>query len=329
MIPTRHPVLLAAISAALLIVACDEPDTPPELLDYQYVVNQLTLPATFMEAFELGVDLDGDSNARPDNQLGQVIAAVRDQSDLPVQSNVDRALDQGQTIALIHLAASTLESSFRARADLYLGEDPSTPPCSDIACGQHFDGETRFETSADGQPRHPIEGLIFQSRFRGDHGQMTLELPLLAGQPPLTVDLIGVVMEADVSEDGLISGKIGAALPAYELETTLLPLVVDLIAQETADDCSEPDAQPGCCTPGSDGELVFQLLDGDNDCLIDLDEILTHPLIGTLLIPDVDLLDARGVYDPALHRQDLDGVPDSLSLGVGFTAVGARFDLPR
>ncbi len=45
--------------------------------------------------------------------------------------------------------------------------------------------------------------------------------------------------------------------------------------------------------------------------------------MGSLLSPDVDRLDETGAFKP---RRD--GIKDSLSIGLGFTAVPASFSAP-
>ena len=83
---------------------------------------------------------------------------------------------------------------------------------------------------------------------------------------------------------------------------------------------------PPCCDEGSTGETLVDLFDEEpepsGDCTITLDELKNNDLISSLLAPDVDLFDADGNFNP---RQDM--VKDSLSLGVGFSAVGAVFTI--
>ena len=68
----------------------------------------------------------------------------------------------------------------------------------------------------------------------------------------------------------------------------------------------------------------------DPDCAVTLEELGNNSLISSLLAPDVDLFDCSGgewptgcCFDPRV-----DGVKDSLSVGLGFTGVGATFTLP-
>ena len=48
--------------------------------------------------------------------------------------------------------------------------------------------------------------------------------------------------------------------------------------------------------------------------------------MGALLAPDVDLLDSNNgdIFDPGK-----DGIEDCLSVGIGFHATRAQFDLPE
>jgi hypothetical protein len=54
---------------------------------------------------------------------------------------------------------------------------------------------------------------------------------------------------------------------------------------------------------------------------VTLAELRDNALLGLLLEPDVDLLDEDGEQHP-------DGVPDSVSLGISFTAVPAQYEIP-
>jgi hypothetical protein len=59
---------------------------------------------------------------------------------------------------------------------------------------------------------------------------------------------------------------------------------------------------------------------GNNDGSIEPNEVVNNALVVALLGPDLDLFDAMGNFNP-----NTDGVQDSISLGVGFTAVQAIF----
>ena len=59
------------------------------------------------------------------------------------------------------------------------------------------------------------------------------------------------------------------------------------------------------------------------DCKVSLEEVKDSNLIKSLLTPDVDLMDSTGAFNPLK-----DGEKDSLSLGVGFTAISGSFPIP-
>ena len=62
------------------------------------------------------------------------------------------------------------------------------------------------------------------------------------------------------------------------------------------------------------------LFDENEDGMVTEEELRANALIeSTVGNPDLDLFDGDGQFDP-----NVDGVKDSLSLGLGFTAVGAR-----
>jgi hypothetical protein len=91
---------------------------------------------------------------------------------------------------------------------------------------------------------------------------------------------------------------------------------------DCADDAGCPAGAPMCdvdlgtCTCGAsecDGNLR-------GDYRIGVDEFKADDDIRTVLLPELDLLAADGSFDPGA-----DGEPDSVSLGFGFTCVGASF----
>lgn len=84
---------------------------------------------------------------------------------------------------------------------------------------------------------------------------------------------------------------------------------------------SSPDSRIGACIYVS--EDAIDLYDGDGDCHVSASEIRAGRDSLLLFAPDLDLLDAQGNYAP-----NQDGVVDSISLGLRFTAVRATFDTP-
>lgn len=141
---------------------------------------------------------------------------------------------------------------------------------------------------------------------------------VFAGTSPILVNLVGARVEADITATNLSIGRLGGGITEAEIDNVLIPGLADGMNGFIADDCPG-----GVCSPGSDGEQLLLLFDSDSDGTITADELRTNALIMSLLAPDIDLFDSAGNYNPRG-----DGIKDSLSFGVGFTAVGAVFDLP-
>jgi hypothetical protein len=150
-----------------------------------------------------------------------------------------------------------------------------------------------------------------------------------------------------VAADGM-SARLGAALARDDLDAEVLPAVADLFNAIIARDLPAPDPQTlldlfdhgipctaevpcppdvamcdiplgateGTCTceaEACDGRLA-------GDAIISADELRVDDLLGSILTPDVDLFDAAGNFNPRV-----DGVMDSISLGVGLDLVPASF----
>lgn len=296
----------------------------PAGTDSQYVADTVTLPATASQAQQLGLDLDGDPQNRPDNALGQILSTLAAQSDGPgLQESVDEGVATGELIMLLNLRATSTSTATKAGLWVLLGENPTPAACAspdDMVCGNHLTGTATFDISADSPPDAALAGQIVGGKFTGGPGQVKLQLSIGEGDP-LDLNLIGAKVDVTVGPDGLMSGKVGGAIEDSDLQNNVLPGIVDLLSGSVTEDC--PNTAPPCCTEGSTGETVIDLFDENDDCMITLEELKESDLISSLLAPDVDLLDENGDYNPRV-----DGVKDSLSLGIGFTGTGASFPAP-
>jgi hypothetical protein len=296
-------------------------------VDYQYVADTITMPTSATQAQQLGLDLDGDPQGRPDNALGQILSTLASQGDVDLQESIDEQVLEGGLLLLFTLKATGLTTAADAGGWVLLGDNPTPEPCTDpldiLTCGQHLDGNGTFTLAAGSPTDAVLHGNIIASKFTGGPGKITLELSLgdVAG---ITVNLIGARMEVSVSETGLTSGKIGGAITDDELNNSVLPAIVTVMDESIGEDCLG--SPPTCCVEGSTGETLIDLFDDCSDgstscdCAVDLEELRTNDLISSLLAPDVDLLDADGSFNP---RKD--EVKDALSLGIGFTATTASF----
>jgi len=282
-----------------------------------YVFDDIVVPTSESQAKELALDIDG--NGTKDNALGKVISTLLSfSSDSDVQGNLDQAVAEGEVILIANLAYESFESS-NGLMNLYQGDNPSNEPCAGDVCGKHLDGSTGFDISAASPLDNQIAGALNAGVFRGSHGKVTIPLPL--GDTLTTLSVIEAATVVEASETSMLDGLLGGGITKDEIDNKLLPAVAELIQNQTADECTG--SAPNCCDEGSNGATIMSLFDENGDCTVTAMELQNNALLQNLLAPDLDLLDESGKINPGS-----DGVLDSLSLGVGYSAVGARFDLP-
>jgi hypothetical protein len=321
----------------LSLAACGGDDivdpvcTAPQGTDYTFVVNQVLVPTNSAEATQLALDIDGTEPIRNDNALGIALANLAAQANLDLKTAVEGAVNAGDIILLVNVKSEDLSNAVCAGVGVYLGANPGTEPCEspeDTICGRHLDGNTGFDISADSPTDTVIGGQILGGQFQlgpnNPPGNFTIELDLIPGAEPIALNLIGArVKISSVTETGLSGGILGGAITQEDLQTSIMPAIQVLVADAVAADC--PGEAPDCgCPENSAGQLILNLFDTNDDCLVSVEEIQQNELVASILNPDLDLLDETGNYNPGA-----DGVADSLSLGLGFSATTATFTPPQ
>ena len=342
----RLPVLILAVAMPSLLLACGGVEDVGGNIDAgvdsgptvcmpegsnTYVVNQVNVPLSSAEAVgTYGFDLDGDDE--PENKVGSTLATLKNNVNVDVPASVDKAINEGSAILLVDLKSSDLANASCASASVYLGANPDPTPClddTDTVCAQHLAGTGQFDIADSSPTDATVVGRIIGGVFEGgpdaEEGASTIviELPVIAGAPPLRLSLLGAHIDIQqVAEGGLMEGRLGGAVPVSDVEMSILPTLHTYVDDIITADCTI--AAPDCCAdPESTGKTLLGIFDVDKDCTVPLEEMQDNPLIGSLLDPDVDMLDADGNYAP-----NADGVQDSLSLGLGFSATTAVFTAP-
>lgn len=325
-----------ATSASLALVACGGDETggggnqpieiDPAGLHTQFVVNALTVPQSAAEATAVALDLDGDN--RPDNALGGLLGALVTQANLDLQTGIDEQLDDATFTTLVSMKATSLANANGAGAYIFFGENPMPVACTDVldplTCGKHLEGGASFDISAASPTpaEASIGGIIAGGSFSGGPGTISIELPLGDGAP-LRLNLIASHLEVDATATGLTAGKLSGAITNDDVINDLMPAVQVLVQDIIDEDCTPVGDDCGCVAD-STAITVLNFFDTDGSCDVPLQELMDNSLVGaTILNPDLDLLDETGAYNPGV-----DGVDDSLSIGIGFTAVPATFTLP-
>jgi hypothetical protein len=305
-------------AAALALAGCDEPcneaddDTgcspwgpqDPGGKDTFYVVDRMWLPTTPELARDFALNLDGDAQNRGDNMLERIFAYLGDAiPDLDPQASTDEAIDSGTLVTLNRIKATALTTATGVGLWLYFGRDDG---------GESFTVEPWSPADA------KVTGQIVGGQISAGPG--TVMVGINIGLPePLLLRLIGARVRGNVTEGAIGSEATPALLGGAILKEDLIEAFWAQFQQTLASDC---DADCNCVV-GSRGESVRDLLDEDPDCTISLAEIEQSNLIAQLTVPDVDLLDADGNFNP---RDD--GVLDSVAIGLAFTSVGAVFTAP-
>jgi hypothetical protein len=334
----------------------------PSGTDYTYAISLLKMPETAQQANTYGLDLDGDPRDRPDNALGQILSTLGMQGNLSLQDTVDGQIASGDIVILASMKATSLSTATKVGMWLYMGDkDNITPtPCTDPenptveTCGKHLDGSGMFAVATDSPTDAKVYGQVIGGKFDGWSGAapVQLELSLVEGAT-LKVNLIGTKIVANqVSEDAMTDGIIGGAITKKELDTSVMPSMVDILNSTITEYCTltpvncedpeSPNCKPCGCEDNSNGRVILDLFDefplaGEEgtavagkkgDCAVSLEELQQNSLIKSLLAPDVDLLNCPNAdSDPAdcTYEPRVDGVKDSLSLGLGFNAIKADF----
>lgn len=302
--------------------ADDDGGVNPDGEDNTYVIDSLTVPGDQGEADDLALDIDGDGST--ENKVGNLFALLSSAADLDVSGAVNEQIALGNIILLTSIKATDLADATGVGMYVYLGENADPAACPDgvtdpAQCGLHLQGGASFDVSADSPPGAEVVGAIAGGEFVGGPGSVTIELALSALGEPITLTLVNARVETSVSADGLTSGILGGALTSADVESQVYPAVADVVNGliEGDPEC-DLEAVPCSCATGSTGGLILGLLDvapegGDADCIITPEEVAANGLVdSTLGTPDLDL-------DPEIEGDD------AVSIGIGFSAVGAVF----
>lgn len=285
----------------------------------QYVADTIIIPTMTGQSGMLALDIDKDG--RPDNGLGNALSALANEG-VDLQPTVTDGVNTGSSIILADLQATALDNASGVGLRFYLGGNPNPPACSDVTmpdtCGMHLMGGASFDFIVGSPDDALIGGRLIDGTFKAQApGTVTLNLSFVEGKPPTTLKLIGTRTEFTVKADGTMSGELVGAISPALLSPVASQLIIDLITK----DCIG--TFPDCCTADSPGKFFLDLIDSnDEDCMVTSEQVASNSIIRSLLSPDVDMFNGT-TFDPGV-----DGVDDSISLGLGFSAVGATFARP-
>jgi hypothetical protein len=167
--------------------------------DYTYVVSDVDLPTTEVEALALGLDIDERANDGADNRLGAVLATLLAPRNVDPEAILDGAIARGEIVVLVDVSARDLANASGVGFRLFEGE----------ATGPGTFEATAFDNNV-------AAGRIVNGRFTGAAAELTLRLGAIDGVP-ITLHLRDAKLQLDaMSLDSWGPGKIGGAIAASD-----------------------------------------------------------------------------------------------------------------
>lgn len=290
----------------------------------KYVADSVTVPQSYKD---FAIDLNGDGEV--DNQIGNLVAALS-AGGFDIQGGVDESLAAGSLILLFD--ARSTDPSFRkdrcAATTVQLGQPMPMP---DFSGAGHFTPDASKTAGTFHSPL--VDGRFDSPPPPATKGPVSVTIALpLTGSEPVPLNLIGAHLQYTRDDRGkLIGGQLQGAIPQGDVQTQIVPAVARLLTAKVQQPMTPDDMKLGAffdtggtpdpaCSAGTcknpDGSCAVA-----GDKKIDICEVATHPVVSRLLEPDVQMTDGEGHYAP--NKQN--GQKDSLSLGLGFGAVGAAF----
>jgi hypothetical protein len=279
---------------------------------FRFVFESMSLP-TAAQLFASDVNGDG----RPDNAFANIINALNSQS-LDLQGEIDAELKNGQLIVLLSLATEFATPAPDQRATVTLLAGIPVKPSEHVYI---------VDASV---PPLALVGRIVAGRFVSDDPHVAGSVPNRDIRIPFgpgasaVLPVHGLGLAFDVRGDGsaISNGQLTGSVRQVDVQSQLVPalaagmthLIQNAPASPTAQTIQQLFDKGACTNPNG---TVAQAGDG----VIDVCELLTSPLVMALLQPDVQIWDANGNYAP----NPLGGNPDSMSIGLGFSAIAASY----
>jgi hypothetical protein len=300
-------------------VRADAAPRNPEGTHHPFVIDSITVPTSSAEAQQMGLDVDHDDEV--DNALGSIVALLS-ANGADLNATISEQIAVGTLIHLTDLQTNGFDDADAVALYVWKGGNPSPEPCLDQfddICRQHLSGTGSFDGLTDAPQNAMIFGEVTAAHYGGGGGSIELEVPLFISDTALHLKLVAARAEVDVAETGLTEGHLAGAVTSSFLESNVIPelhVILNIVVER---DCTG--TYPDCCIPDTDGDVAVGLFDSDHSCTLTLAELQDSAILDSLLTPDVDVLDGEGF-------EGQDGVLDSVSLGVLFSAVPAIYETP-
>jgi len=266
---------------------------------FRFVVHGVKLPSNTRQ---YAVDVDGDGRA--ENGFANIISALAGQS-IDLQSGLDAQFKSAASSTLITVLTETATPA------------PDQAALVMISSGKTVDASQRVFASDPTAPVTTLSGRIVGGRFQSEaprHGgavvARSLALPIGPSASPLPVQ--GLEIAFDIAADGatLSNGQWTGSVKHPDFQAVFLPALAEVLLAAI---------QGSAAIAGPISKVLgISATSGQSAAA---DALAANPLIRSLIAPDVQIWDLAGAYAP----NPLHGMPDSLSIGIGFSATRATY----
>jgi hypothetical protein len=294
-----------------------ETGTPPPALTCKadksdckdFVMNKIIMP--IKDAAKYGLQKDNKSY----NALGDILGALANLAPtMNFQDSVDQSVNSGKTIILMRIQAGDLMNEPNAAGQTWVGAETACcptagddrPKCADEAAKTCFNPAkaSSFKVGSSSPKDATFAGKIAAGNMSCSASKLQLTLALSSAPtvPPLSLNLIGVQVRGTLAASGtsITDGVLAGAATQAEVDNNLIPTVAKMLSATLSDPTVQKTTKDAIIT-------IFDT--SPTDGKIDVKEVSDNKLIKSFLTPDVD--------------GDGDGIPELLSLGIGYNALSA------
>jgi hypothetical protein len=319
-----------AILSCGMLWGCQKTDDAGDSLEtgsmsLKFVVKNVQIPRGLTE---YSTDLDGDGKA--DNRFIDINTQLTKMG----QDMAQQFYDMFSTGTPAFLVEASSAGSGKVQMQMHFGDDTS-----DTA--DRFSGSAGFTLAPEDTNTPAMIGSYQKGKVQAGPGNTSFPLPkcLFMLSQNVIINVVDNYITAKITE-GEIQGQINACIPWSEVQSKILPSIVEFFnnPDASAKDSACRIRGPGGGGPHGDGgpprhgdggwgdggrsgdwekkrgdgrAHMLEELDTDKDGKISADEVLNHRMLKDQLVADIDT--------------DKDGKKDCLSFGVGFTAVTASW----
>lgn len=275
------------------------PDTGvlPSML--QTVISKLNIPKDGTEyAYDYVANAPCTSGTNCKNKLGAIANALTSAGlqGFDFQSNVDAMLQQGTFLLLMELFGKSLTDDPTVSLQAFIGKDKDDPPNA----SNNFTGTGEFTIDPKSPMDLKLQGKIAGGKLEAGPGSLVIVIPTGATPPQVNVKQCRIqATVADNPTAAITSGKLYGLIPWTDVDGKIIPEI-----QKGVDATYK-----AASTPAATKALMKTLFDKNGDGTITVDEIRNSDLLKLILAPDVDSTGGS--------------TPDSMSIGLGFSAVKA------